>query len=125
MKTAEEFNRGKLKNKQFEELRQLFRSALADGRISTEELARIQFFYYDSELSDGDFSLLKDNVFVELVEAAIADHQVSEQEHKSILRIAKQLNISPDSREWARRRVQDYSQPGETTPAAAAAVENE
>lgn len=119
MKTAEEFNTGKLKNDQFKELKELFQSALADGRISTKELAQIQFFYYDSELSEKDFSLLKDNIFRELVEMAIADHHVSQQEHQAILRVAKQLNISSELREWAQQRVQDYSLKEETATATA------
>lgn len=109
MKPAEEFNKGKLKTEQFDELKNLFQHALSDGRISTKELTQIQFFYYDSELSEEDFSLLKDDVFKNVVEAAIADHHVTEQEHKAILRIAKQLNISHESKEWAQEQLQDHN----------------
>lgn len=104
-----DLDHGKLKDEQLEELKKLFRAALADGRISTREITQIQLFYYDSHLSEKDFSALKDDVFQDVVQMAIADHVVTEQEEKSILRIAKQLNISDQSREWAHRQIEMYS----------------
>ena len=105
----QDLDHGKLKDEQFEELRRLFQMALADGRISTRELTQIQFFYYDSQLSEKDFSALKDDVFQDVVQLAIADHIITAQEEAAILRIAKQLNISDESREWAHLQIQRYS----------------
>ena len=51
-----DLDHGKLKDAQFEELKKLFQAALADGRISTKEITQIQLFYYDSQLSEKDFS---------------------------------------------------------------------
>ena len=104
-----DFDHGDLKDEQMEELRRLFQAALEDGRISTKELAQIQFFYYDSHLSEKDFSTLKDGVFQKVVQAAIADHIITPKEEATILRIAKQLNISAESREWAHRQIELYS----------------
>ena len=84
---TEEFNRGKLKSEQIAKLREVFKAALADGRISSKELTQIQFFYYDSEPSESGFSALKDNVFKELVNPAIANHHVSEQAR--IMRVSR------------------------------------
>jgi hypothetical protein len=103
------FDRGELKDEQIEELKKLFQAALEDGRISTKELTQIQFFYYDSHLSEKDFSALKDGVFQEIVKEAIADHVVTKEEEAAILRIAKQLNISAESKEWAQRQIELYS----------------
>lgn len=75
---SHDFDHGDLKDKQVEELKKLFQLALEDGRISTKELTRIQFFYYDSHLSEKDFSALKDGVFQEVVQTAIADHIITE-----------------------------------------------
>lgn len=104
-----DFDHGKLKDEQIEELRKLFQAALENGRISTKELTQIQFFYYDSQLSEKDFSTLKDGVFQDVVQMAIADHTITEQEEASILRIAKQLNVSSEFREWAHRQIELYS----------------
>jgi uncharacterized membrane protein YebE (DUF533 family) len=104
-----ELDHGNLKDAQIEELKGLFKAALADGRISTKELTQIQFYYYDSHLSEKDFSALKDDIFQDVVQAAIADHIVTPQEETSILRIAKQLNISAASREWAHQQIELYS----------------
>ena len=104
-KSSEKLNHGTLKSEQIEEIRELFKIALADGRLSTKELARIQFFYYDSELSVEDFSLIKDNIFQEVVLLAMDDHHVSEQERKSIFRIAKQLGVSRDCLNWAQQQI--------------------
>jgi hypothetical protein len=80
-RSSEKFNHGTLKSEQIEEIRELFRVALADGRLSTKELARIQFFYYDSELSVEDFSLIKDNIFQQVVQLALDDHYISRNEN--------------------------------------------
>jgi hypothetical protein len=104
-----DFDHGKLKDAQFEELKKLFQAALVDGRISTKEITQIQLFYYDSQLSEKDFSAIKDDIFQDVVEKAIADHTVTAGEEASIMRIAKQLNISAESREWAHRQIQLYS----------------
>jgi uncharacterized tellurite resistance protein B-like protein len=101
-----ELNQGRLKNGQVEEIRNLLQLALADGRISTREIAQVQFFYYDSDLSPDDFATLKTGVFQQVVQAAIADRQVTEQEQKAIIRIAKQLGISGEWKEWAREQIQ-------------------
>lgn len=108
MHLAEEIKKGKLKAGQIEALERLFEKALEDGRISTKEITQIQLFYYDSELSEKDFSSLKDGVFREVVKAAIADKHVTERERKAIMRITKQLNISDDSREWALSQIEKY-----------------
>ena len=105
-RSSEKINQGTLKNEQIEELRELFRVALADGRLSTKEVARIQFFYYDSELSVEDFSVIKDNIFQQVVQTALDDHHISEQEQKSIFRIAKQLGVSRDCLLWAQQHMQ-------------------
>lgn len=109
----ESLRKGKLKSEQISELKNLFQAALADGYISRNELAQIQFFYYDSELSENEFSALKGGVFRELVETAIADHIITEDEKNSILRIAKQLGISHEHREWASDLIQKYSEKSE------------
>jgi uncharacterized tellurite resistance protein B-like protein len=105
-KSGEKFNPGTLKNEQIEEIRELFQIALTDGRLSTKELARIQFFYYDSELSVEDFSVIKDNIFQQAVQAALDDHHITEQEQKSIFRIAKQLGVSPECMVWAHQQIE-------------------
>ena len=104
-KSNKKANHGTLKNEQIEELKELFKLALSDGRLSTKEVARIQFFYYDSELSVEDFSLIKDNIFQQVVQLALEDHHISEQERKSIFRIAKQLGVTRDCLNWAQQQI--------------------
>ena len=109
MRTGENYNQGKLQDSQLDELRDLFQNALADGRLSTKEVAQIQFFYYDSELSERDFATLKENVFRDVVHSAAADHQVTEQEQRAIRRLAKQLNISAETTQWAHEEISRFS----------------
>jgi uncharacterized membrane protein YebE (DUF533 family) len=105
----ESLEKGKLKSGQIEELKNLFQTALADGRLTTKEMAQIQFYYYESDLSEKEFSALKGGVFQEVVRAALADHIVTDEENDSIFRIAKQLSISKDWQDWARSEIQKHA----------------
>lgn len=105
----ESLQKGKLKSEQISELKNLFQAALADGYLSRKEIAQIQFYYYESELSEKEFSAVKVSAFQEVVKAAISDHVVTEDENRSIQRIAKQLGISQDAKEWADGLIQKYS----------------
>lgn len=114
-KLHESMEKGKLKFGQIEELKKLFQSAINDGRMSSRKLAQIQIFYYESELSEKDFTILKGDVFKEVVEAAIADHMITEQEESKILRVAEHLGVSPEWKEWAHRQIQKYTQADKTS----------
>lgn len=105
----ESIQKGKLKSDQISEIKNLFQAALADGRISSREMAQIQFFYYDSELTETEFSTLKSGIFREVVQMAIADSIITEQEKNSILVIAKQLGVSNECRDWANEMIEKYS----------------
>ena len=109
-KLHESLEKGKLKFGQIEELKNLFQSAINDGGMSSRKLAQIQIFYYESELSEKDFTILKGDVFKEVVEAAIADHIITEQEEAKILRVAEHLGVSLEWKEWASQQIKRYSQ---------------
>lgn len=108
-KLKSSFSTGKLKKEQIERLRESIWNALADGQISDQELQYINSFYHDSELSQEDFDKLRNEIFMRVVQQAIADRRVHQHELQSLNDIIERLSISPDVESWAQKQIQYYS----------------
>ncbi|MBA3632019.1 MAG: hypothetical protein H0W58_04280 [Acidobacteria bacterium] len=108
-KIKQSFGTGKLKKEQTDRLQESLSTAILDGKLADKELYYINSFFADSALSIEDFQKLKSGVFVQVVQKAIADKRVTDQEKESIFTIARQLDVLPECVEWARQQIQYYS----------------
>lgn len=100
---------GKLKKEQIERLRESIWTAIADGEITDRELEYINGIYFDSELSQEDFNKLRNEIFVQIVQQAIADRRVGKEELNTINQLVDRLEISPNIKAWADRQIQYYA----------------
>lgn len=105
----ESFGTGKLKKEQIDRLKESITTAVSDGKLTEQELGGINIFFADSELSIEDFQKLKSSAFVQVVQKAIADKRITDQEKESVFTIAQQLDVLPEWFEWARQQIQYYS----------------
>jgi hypothetical protein len=107
-KLKKTFGGGRLKKEQIERLQQSIHTAIADGEITGQELAYINGFYQDSELTPENFHKIKSEAFINAVNWVIQDRRVTEQEESILIHIAKQLEISPELQQWAKRQIQYF-----------------
>lgn len=107
-KLKQTFGGGKLKKEQIQRLQQSIYTAVSDGEIDGREIAYINGFYEDSELTAEDFQKIKSEVFCHSVNLAINDRRVTEQEESALICIAKQLEISPQLQQWAKQQIQYF-----------------
>jgi hypothetical protein len=103
------FGAGKLKKEQIERLREAIYNALADGVIDDRELAYINGFHKDSELSQDDFQKLCNEIFRDVVAQFIADRRVTANEINVLNNIINRLGITPDVEAWAQEKIQFYA----------------
>ncbi len=108
-KLRSSFSTGKLKKEQIESLRESIWTAVADGEITDRELEYINGFYRESELSQEDFDKLRTEIFIQIVQQAIADRRVAKDELKTINQLADRLGIAPDVKMWADRQIRYYA----------------
>jgi len=100
---------GKLKKEQIERLRESIWAAVSDGEITDREIEYIDSFYKESELSPEDFDKLRAEIFIQVVQQAIADRRVVENELKTINHLVDRLQISADVKSWAEKQMQYYA----------------
>jgi len=108
-KLKSSFSTGKLKQEQIEQLRQTIWTAVADGQITDAELEQINGFYRASELSEEDFHEVRNEIFVHVLQQAIADRRVSSQELTVLNHLIERLAIPRDIEMWAHGQIQYYS----------------
>lgn len=105
----EKFLPNPLKAEQTEMLRQIFRSALHDGRLTEQEITHINDFFRESELSQEEFNAVRDQTVVEAIETAIADRMMSPTEVSSLRQIAQALSLPDYAMTYLEERIHYFS----------------
>jgi hypothetical protein len=108
-KIKEKLTTGSLKKEQLERLRESLWNAVADGEVTDTELEYINGFWRSSDLSQEDFDRLRNEVFCGVVQQAISDRRVSENELNVLNHLVERLSISPEVERHIERQVQYYS----------------
>lgn len=103
------FSIGKLKKEQIERLRESIWTAVADGKITDQELGYINSFYHDSKLTKEDFNRLRSEIFTQVVHQAIIDRRVQASELATLNHLIERLEISREVEAWAQHQIQYYS----------------
>ncbi len=99
---------GKQKQQHLNRIRESVWNAIADGKISDQELAYIEDYYAQSGISESDFEKLKDEIFIDLVKRFVTDRRVDKNEQALLGEIVTRLGISQSVVTWAQRQVQYY-----------------
>ena len=120
----DKFGKGKLRKEQLEQLNSTLWRVVADGNVTDDELAEINHFFYDSELSPEEIQKAKADVFTQLVYQAIQDRRVSEAEFRSLEHVADRFTLPPQLRGWMQQQIQyfrlfDFIEQGGRLPIAA------
>ena len=108
-KIRQSFGKGKLKKEQEGTLYRMLQDAVLDGNVSDSELKQINSLYYQSELSDEEFSELKEAFFWQVVETLISDRRISDIEKSAFKQISNKLTISPSVLQLAEKEVSYFS----------------
>ncbi len=104
----DKFGKGKLRKEQLEQLNSTLWRIVADGKVTEEELAEINHFFYDSELSPEEIQKAQADVFMQLVYQAIQDRRVTDDEFRSLEHVADRFSLSPQLRGWMQQQIQYY-----------------
>ena len=107
-KIKHSFGSGKLKKEQIDELNATVWRAVADGKITDEELEQINSYFYNSELSPEEVQNALADVFTQLVYHAVSDRRVSDIEFQSLEHFANRLSVSIELRQWMYQQIQYY-----------------
>ncbi|MBK8305259.1 MAG: hypothetical protein IPK98_18480 [Chloracidobacterium sp.] len=102
------FLKKKLRKEQLEALNSTLWRAIADGKITDEELGEINGYFYDSELTTEEIQKAQADVFSQLVYQAIADRRVSDEEFRSLEHIADRFSLSDQTRQWMQQQIQYF-----------------
>src|SRR5262249_45094427 len=103
------FAKRKLRQDQREELKRILWEVVEDGQISNDELTKINSFFNNSELSFDEFVIIKQEVFIEIVNSLTADRRITTLEGQTLTHIAERLDLSTELREWMRKEISYYS----------------
>lgn len=107
-KIKESFGQGKIKKEQVERLKQILQTAVADGKITDQELSFLNSYYHDSLLTNEEFQRLKSEIFFYVVNWVISDRRVNDVELNSLNQIASQLELPKEIISNAQKQVQYY-----------------
>ena len=106
---TESFGKGKLKKEQREELWRIMQIAVTDGRITDNELNKINSFYLQSDLNEKEFAHLKDAMYWQVVQTLIADRRITKQEETVLQHIANILEISSNIYQLAQKEISYFA----------------
>jgi hypothetical protein len=107
-KIRQPFLKKRLRKEQLEALNATLWRVVADGQITEAELAEVDKFFYDSELSPEEIQKAEADVFSQLVYRAISDRRVSDAEFQSLDHIAVRLALPAQVRNQLRRQLEYY-----------------
>lgn len=107
-KIRQPFQKRKLRKEQIESLNSTLWQVVADGRVTDEELAEINKYFYDSELSTEEIQMAQADVFSQLVYQAIADRRVTDDEFRSLDHVAIRFALSPEIRNALQQQIQHF-----------------
>jgi hypothetical protein len=107
-KIRQPFAKKRLRREQLEALSATLWRVVADGQITDAELAEIDRFFYDSELSVEEIQKAEADVFSQLVYQAISDRRVTDAEFQSLDHIAVRLALAPQVRNQLRQQIEYY-----------------
>jgi hypothetical protein len=107
-KIRQPFLKKKLRGEQLDQLNDTLWRIVADGKVTDDEVAEINSFFADSELSAEEIQKAIADIFSQIVYQAVADRRVSEQEFRSLEHIADRLSLPAQTRYWMQQQIQYF-----------------